>query len=150
MSAEEEERFQISNICWICNKLFGVEDDKVRDYCHIAENHRGSAHWSCNINLKLIGNIPVIFHNLRSFDSHLIIKKIGKFDVKVNVIPNGLEKYITFTINENLFFIDSMQFMNSSLDSLLKNLSDNAFKYLFEEFSGEFSKYSKTNESVSI
>ena len=82
--------------------------------------------------------IPVIFHNLRGCDSHLIIKEISKFDVKVNVIPNGLEKYMAFTINTNLTFIDSMQFMNSSLDSLVKNLSDNDFKYLSEEFSGEF------------
>ena len=82
--------------------------------------------------------IPAIFHNLRGYDSHLIIKEISKFDVKVSVIPNGLGKYMAFTINTNLFFIDSMQFMNSSLDSLVKNLSDNDFKYLPEEFSGEF------------
>ena len=44
---------------------------------------------------------------------------------------------MAFTINTNLVFIDSMQFMNSSLDSLVKNLSDNDFKYLSEEFSGE-------------
>ena len=47
----------------------------------------------------------------------------------VDVIPNGLEKYMAFTINRNLAFIDSMQFMNYSLDSLVKNLSDNDFKY---------------------
>ena len=61
---------------------------------------------------------------------------MGKFDVKVNVIPNGLEKYMDFTINKSLVFIDSMQFMNSSLDSLVKNLSDNDFKYLSEKFRG--------------
>ena len=66
------------------------------------------------------------------------MKEIRKFDVKVSVIPNGLEKYMAFTINKNLVFIDSMQFMNSSLDSLANNLSDNGFKYLPEEFSGEF------------
>ena len=82
--------------------------------------------------------IPVIFHNVRGYDSHLIIKEVSKFDVKVSVIPNGLEKYMAFTINTDLVFIDSMQFMNSSLDSLAKNLSDNDFKYLSEEFSGEF------------
>ena len=52
---------------------------------------------------------------------------MNKFGVKVGVIPNGLEKYIAFTINRNLVFIDSMQFMNSSLDSLVKNLSDHDF-----------------------
>ena len=87
--------------------------------------------------------IPVIFHNLRDYDSHLIIKEISKFDVKVSVIPNGLKKYMAFTINASLFFINSMQFMNSSLDSLVKNLSDNDCKYLSEEFSGEFLKLVK-------
>ena len=58
--------------------------------------------------------------------------------MKVSVIPNGLEKYIAFTINRNLVFIESMQFMSSSLDSLVTNLSNNDFKYLSEEFRGEF------------
>ena len=87
--------------------------------------------------------IPVIFHSLRGCDSHLIIKEISKFDVKVSVIPDGLEKYMAFTINRNLVFIDSMQFINSSLDSLVKNLSDNDFKYLSEEFSDEFLRLAK-------
>ena len=138
MSAAEEEKFQLSNNCWICDKLFGVGDEKVRDHCHITGKYRGAAHRSCNINLKLSKKIPVIFHNLRGYDSHLIIKEIGKFDVKISSIPNGLEKYMAFTNNRNLVFIDSMQFMNSSLDSLVKNLSDNDFKYLSKELSGEF------------
>ena len=41
---------------------------------------------------------------------------------------------MVFILNKNLFFIDSMQFMNSSLEKLAKNLSDNDFKYLTEEF----------------
>ena len=39
-----------------------------------------------------------------------------------------------------------MQFMNSSIDSLVKNLSDNDFKYLSEKFSGEFSELVKQKE----
>ena len=58
------------------------------------------------------------------------MQEIDKFVVKIIVIPNGLEKYMAFTINNNLFFIGNMQFINSSLDSLVKNLSDNDFKYL--------------------
>ena len=57
--------------------------------------------------------------------------------VKISVIPNGLEKYIAFCLNKNLVFIDSTQFMNSSLDKLVKNLSDENFKYLVEEFGFE-------------
>ena len=140
MSAEEEERFQLSNICWICDRLFDVADEKVRDHCHITGKYRGVAHWSCNVNLKMSKNVPVIFHNLRGYDSRLIIKEMGKFDVKGSVVPNGLEKYMAFTINRNLVFSDSKQFMNSSLDSLVKNLMDEDFKYLSEEYNGEFLK----------
>ena len=88
-------------------------------------------------------NISVIFHNLRGYDSHLIIKEVSKFDVKVSVIPNRLKKYMAFTINRNLVFIDSTQFMNSSLDSLVKNSSDHDFMHLTEEFSGKFLKLVK-------
>ena len=35
-------------------------------------------------------------------------------------------------------FIDSIQFMNSSLDKLVKNVSDKDFEYLIEEFGSEY------------
>ena len=65
------------------------------------------------------------------------MQEIAKFDVKISVIPNGSEKCMAFTINKNLVFIDSMQFMNSSLDALVKNLSEMDFKYLSQESSGK-------------
>ena len=42
--------------------------------------------------LKLSKKVPVIFHNLKGYDSHLIIKEVNKFEVEVSIIPNGLEK----------------------------------------------------------
>ena len=57
--------------------------------------------------------------------------------MKISAIPNGLEKYMAFFLGKNLVFIDSMQFMNSSLDKLVKNLSDEDFKYLVKEFGSE-------------
>ena len=65
------------------------------------------------------------------------MQETGKFDKKISVIPNGLEKHMTFTINDNLVFIDSMQFMNSSLDALLKDLLKMDFKYLLQECIGD-------------
>ena len=90
-----------------------------------------------NINFQLTKKVPVIFHNLRGYDSHLIFNELDKSDVKINVIPNGLEKYMVFFWNKNLVFIDSMQFMDSSFDKLVKSLSDEDFKYLIKEFSSE-------------
>ena len=55
---------------------------------------------------------------------------------------------MAFTIKNNLVFIDSVQFMNSSLDALVKNLSDNDFKYLSQEFSGDLVKVVKQKRSV--
>ena len=85
----------------------------------------------------------MIFHNLKGYDSHLIFKVLSKFNVKISVIPRGLEKYMAFTINWNIVFIDSMQLMNSSLDSLVKSLGDRDFKYLSEECSGELLELAK-------
>ena len=49
--SEEEEQFQSSNTCWICEKLIDDYDEKVRDHCHVTDNFRGAADWSCD-NLK--------------------------------------------------------------------------------------------------
>ena len=70
----------------------------------------------------LTNKVPVMSHNSRGYDSHLVMQKINKFDVKLNFIPNGFQKFMVFRINNNLVFIDSMQCTNSSLNKLIKNL----------------------------
>ena len=118
-------------------KLIDNDEEKVRDHYHVTGKFRGAAHGSCNIDLQITKKVPVIFHNLRGYNSHLIFSELDKFDVKINRVLNGLEKYMAFFLNKNLVFIDSIQFMNSSLDKLVKNLSDKDFKYLVEEFGSE-------------
>ena len=81
--------------------------------------------------------IPVIFHNLKGYDGHLIMQEIGKFDQKIRVIPKNMETYMSFMIGQNLRFIDSFSFMNESLEELVKNLPDDGFKYLSQNFDGE-------------
>ena len=92
--SEGEEQFQSTNISWISEKLIDNDNEKVRDHCQIIGKFRGAVYWSCNINFQLTKEVPVIFHNLRGYESHLIFDKLNKFDVKINVIPNRLEKYI--------------------------------------------------------
>ena len=86
MTEKEENLFQESNNCWICKKLIDNDDEKVRDHCHIAGKFRGAAHWDCNI--VTYKKIPVIFHNLRGYGSHLIFSELNKFNLKINLIPN--------------------------------------------------------------
>ena len=94
--SEEEEQFQSSNTSWICEKLIDNDGERVRDHCHVTGKFRAAAHWSCNINPHLTKKVPVIFHNLRGYDSPLIFRELNKFDVKIDVIPNGLQKYMAF------------------------------------------------------
>ena len=86
MSKEKEHLFQQSNSCWTFEKLIDNDKEKVRDHCHLTGKFRGTAHWSCNINFPLTKKIPVLFHNLRGYDSHLIFCGLNKFDVKINVM----------------------------------------------------------------
>ena len=94
--------------------------------------------------------VPVIFHNLRGYDSHLIMQQIGKIakdksyvdkngerkNLKINAIPNNMERYMAFTLGNNLTFIDSLQFMSSSLDKLVSNLRKEDLKYTSTAFYG--------------
>ena len=129
VTKEDNEDFENSTKYWICNNDYVDGDVKVRDHCHITGKHRVSAHRDCNIDVKLNQKIRVAFYNLKNYDSYLL-QELGKFNLKINVIPNELEKYMSFSINNKLSFIDNFQFLSSPLDSLVKNLGDNDFKYL--------------------
>ena len=62
------------------------------------------------------------------------MQELGKFDCKINVKPNILVKYTSFSINNKLIFIDGFQFFIFTLDSLVKKLGKGDFKYLNQEF----------------
>ena len=150
MSDENEINFQKATKCHICNQQYTNEDIRVRDHCHITGKFRGSAHQECKLKPSKI-KIPVLFHNLRGYDSHFIMQQIGKIakehtytnkkgeecHMNINCIPNNMEKYMAFMLGYHLVFLDSFQFMSSILDNLAKNLPDEAFKYTKQEFKNE-------------
>ena len=143
MNKEDNEDSKNSTKCWICDNDYIDTDVKVRHHCHITGKYRGSAHRDCNINLKLNQKIPSVFHNLKNYDSHLIKQEIGKLNLKISVITNRLEKYMSFTINNKLSFIDSFQLLSSSLDSLVKNSNKVDFNCLNQEFDNNVSNLVK-------
>lgn len=132
--------FKNAKICHICKKDFKVGDIKVWDHCHITGNYWGAAHKTCNLNLRFKSGkqkpkIPVVFHNCKGYDSHIILKyfdpkKYG--NVPLMCIPNNMQKYIAFGI-DNLIFLDSFQFQTASLEALVENVAlagHNKFKHL--------------------
>ena len=121
LSPSEEQEFQQATHCHICREELDV--DRVRDHCHLTGKFRGAAHNACNLNFQFTGRIPVILHNLRGYDSHLIMLSAGKLKNKtINCIPNNMEKCISFSIG-HLDFLDSLQFTNASLEKLVSNLA---------------------------
>src|SRR5699024_12232577 len=105
------------------------------DHDHYNGRYRQAICTACNLNLKEPNFIPIIFHNLEGYDSHPIISELTNINIKnIELIPKNSERFLTFTLKRykkgsegkiyHLKFIDSLAFMNSSLDSLAKNLLD--------------------------
>ena len=139
--------------CHVCEQP--LEGDAVRDHCHISGNYRGAAHNACNLKLRINPQttvVPVVFHNLRGYDSHLLMQAMAKIrppqdegeddltdrqelekyleeerTYKLTCIPNNTEKYISFSLGQ-LRFIDSAQFLLASLDKLVAANQPEAFR----------------------
>ena len=124
MTENDELCFKLMDGCHICGKRYTDKDVRVTDHCHITRKCRGSAHQECNLKLRIKPEdvkIPVIFHNLRGYDSHFIMQQIGEIaknhtyknkkgeeqHLKINAIPSNMEKYMTFMLGNHLNFIDS-------------------------------------------
>ena len=85
MTEIDEQNFKTMDGCHICGEKYTDKDVRVRDHCHISGKFRGSAHQECNLKLRIKPEdikIPVIFHNLRGYDSHFIMQQIGKIAKK--------------------------------------------------------------------
>ena len=52
----------------------------------------------------------------------------------IGVIANNMERYMSFTLGKGIRFIDSLQFMNSSLEKLVSNLPVDKLVYTTKEF----------------
>ena len=122
MRADDWRDFKTATKCFICGMDFKEGDKKCRDHCHFTGKYRGCAHDDCNLQFSMrYYKIPVFLHNLKNYDSHLIIERANELSerAKIDVIALNSEKFITFAF-KNLCFKDSFSFLSSSLDKLVK------------------------------
>ncbi len=129
MSDFEKSQHEKAKKCYACQIKFGStkgKEQKVtkcRDHCHITGKYRGAACNKCNLRMRVPMFVPVLFHNLEGYDSHLFVKSLGLAEGDIRCIPKTDEKYISFSKNvpmENgkekvicleMRFLDSLKFM---------------------------------------
>ena len=134
ITPEEEESFQQSKVCWLCENPLG--EDKVRDHDHLTGKYRGAAHNKCNLNCKKKSSsfVPIFFHNFSGYDCHLIFEKFltqaYKMGCEPKIIPKSMENYVSVQVG-CLKFLDSYRFLSSSLQKLITSLND--FPYMQNE-----------------
>ena len=142
LTEEEKESYKNQELCHICEKEFCTDNikemRKVRDHCHYTGKYRSAAHSKCNLNYKIVKEIPVLFHNGSVYDYHFIIKHLAReFEGNSECLGENTEKYISFTvpfkkvINDKeisteyrIRISDSCRFMKDSLSNLVDNLSE--------------------------
>ena len=84
--------------------------------------YRGAARNECNFKLKLnpkTAPIPIFFHNLTGYNGHLLMQAMARVQGEIKCIPANTEKDISFSLG-NLRFVDSVNFLMSSLEKLVK------------------------------
>ena len=141
LTEDEKESYENQKLCHICEKEFCADNNnkemrKVMDHCHYTGKYRGGAHSKCNLNYKMIKEIPVFFYNGSAYDYHFIIKYLAReFKGNFECLGENTEKYIGFTvpskkvindkeIKYRIEISDSCRFMQDSLSNLVDNLSE--------------------------
>ena len=108
MTPEEEESFQQSTICWLCENPLGdtegASHDKVRDHDHLTGKYRRAAHNRCKFFLKKKSSsfVPIFFHNFSGYGFHLIFEQLltESFNQNDNptIIPKSMESYVSVQV----------------------------------------------------
>ena len=96
---QDKENYKNVKVCHICEK--NLNDDKVYDHCHITGKYRETAHNNFNKKYVFPRYIPIVFHNQRGYDSHFIVQNLGKYNEKIDIIPNNTEKYMCISIGNS-------------------------------------------------
>lgn len=132
-SINDYKTYKEAKNCMYCNEiLFDSGLLKVRDHCHISGYYRGAAHASCNSKLQISTTktkIPLICHNFRGYDSHLLIEVVARFTAeKIRCIPENIGKYKALDVGQ-FRFLDSYQHMSMPLDMLVSCLGNKQKKF---------------------
>ena len=154
--------FRNTTVCHICNNKrrnkdtpdypFSEQDPKVRDHDHLTGKFLGAAHNTCNLNKRREKPfLSVFMHNFSGYDSRLILpyltKKLLPEISRVNIIPRSGEKFMSIKINNQVTFLDSMNFLSGSLDSLNDRIKESCHYKIIKQSMLMNNKNPKINTS---
>ncbi len=142
MSKDDWAKYNISNECWMCDKPFESITSKtsrkgnqyypykkVVDHCHISGKFVGAAHAECNYKKQTKHFVPIYFHNLSKYDSHMILTILNLFgDGRIKIIPKTEEEALSFSkyvlmdnkLNVELRFLDTYRLSRSEIEQMMK------------------------------
>ena len=167
MTEDDCDRYEKENSCYACGVEFGticgtdketgepILVEKCRDHCHITGKYRGAACDKCNLRMRVPMFVPVIFHNLEGYDSHLFVKSLGLTEGDIKCIPKTDERYISLSkkvimekklvitnggvkvkeLGLEMRFLDSFKFTLKSLEKLTEALGEDQFGTLTSQMS---------------
>jgi hypothetical protein len=138
--------------CHICGRVM-ANCVKVIDHDHLTGNVIGVAHNECNLKRRERKHLTVFCHNMSGFDSHFLIQTLTREPPCVRQtdgLPSNKQKFKTLTINNNIKFLDSLAFLQTSLDGLVGQLraSGCQFKLLDDMVQNDEEKKMLTRKGV--
>ena len=144
LTTAEQTSHDAAVACHNCKREFTSDNVKTRHHCHVTGNYLFAACNECNLALKprksnIYGDrkdylVPLIMHNMSAYDSHFFLrgfhKKYTEYTARdgsvkygnIRVLPINSEKNLQLQIG-NVLFLDSFQFLSSSLDTLVSTLA---------------------------
>jgi len=150
LTAEEEAEHREAQECCLCKKPGEWEEGyyekttrrgfrimaekkrvKVKHHCHFTGKYIGAAHSDCNFKAGQYDKVTVLFHNLKGYDSHFLMKNLKPYHGNVMILGDNTEKIKSLSLRQHHYhegqrrryeirFIDSFAFLSSSLDTLTK------------------------------
>jgi hypothetical protein len=123
LSEEQQKDFENTEVCYLCDDSFSTTT-KVRDHNHFTGEYLGAACNDCNLLRRRQRLLTIYAHNGSKYDFHFIIKALtsAKRIKHIEVLPYNSEHFRTLLINRRYLFLDSLAFLQESLERLSDDL----------------------------
>jgi hypothetical protein len=124
LTEEQEKEVARTKNCYLCGKAMYFSD-KARDHDHLTGEFLGVAHNICNLQRREQSALTCFAHNFSGYDSHFLIRSVNKFPKRIRsiqAIPMNTQKFKSIILNRRIRFLDSCQFLLSSLANLVDTL----------------------------